>query len=62
MSGVKETTKDTAATDEKTSMTLRGRYGCVVGNTSANQRNVIGIKDADANANLAQTYPHSEPA
>jgi hypothetical protein len=37
-------------------------YGCEFGKTSANHRNVIGISEAKANANLAQTYPHSEPA
>ena len=57
-----ETTNDTAATMENDVRIRLERYGWDVGKTSANQRNVIGMSEAEANANLAQTYPDSEAA
>ncbi len=55
ISGVKDTTKEDAATTERPLMRRRGRWECDVGKASENHRNVMGIRDADANANLAQT-------
>jgi hypothetical protein len=62
MSGVKDTTKQAAATTANNLRSRLERYGCDVGKTSAKQRNVIGISEAEANANLAHKEPHSDPA
>jgi hypothetical protein len=62
ISGVNDTMHEIAATTEK-DLRIRGEAeGCDVGKTSANQRKVIGMSEAEANANLAQTKPDSEPA
>jgi hypothetical protein len=55
MRGVKDTTKETLATAEKNQRSPLEECGCDVGKTAANQRNVTGIREAEANANLAQT-------
>jgi hypothetical protein len=62
MSGVKDTTKEAPATTEKNRRRRLEVYGCAVGKTSENQRNVIGIIEAEANANLAHKEPQAEPA
>lgn len=60
--GVKETTNETAAMREKDFRIRLETYDWDVGKTSENHRNVTGMSEAEAKANLAQTYPHSEPA
>jgi hypothetical protein len=60
--GVNETRNERAATADRPMRKRCDALDCVVGNTCANQRNVIGIREADANASRAQTYPHGESA
>jgi hypothetical protein len=62
ISGVNEVRKETAATTEKRRVVRGDRYEWALGKTSANQRKVTGMREADANANLAHKYPRSDPA
>jgi hypothetical protein len=62
MRGVSDVRKEAKATTEKARVVRRERYERASGKTSANQRKVAGMRDAEAKANLAQMYPPSDPA